>query len=98
MLQISIICFGGCTSLTSIDLSNFNTNKITDISELFSNCGSLRYIDLSGTFKINDGTNYNTMFYGANFNKLRIKSSQDTANKLKSKYSSFTDNNFEIVE
>ena len=98
MLQTLITCFIGCRSLTNLDLSNFNTNKMTDISELFSVCGALRYINLSGSFKINDGTNYNTMFYGANFNKLRIKSSQDTANKLKSKYSSFTDDNFEIVE
>ena len=95
MLLILIICFGGCGSLTSVNLSYFNTNKINNISELFSNCTKLKYIDLSGSFKINDGTNYDTMFYNVNLSNVKIKASQDTANKLKLKYTALTNDNFE---
>lgn len=97
MLQILIICFGGCTSLTNVNLSCFNTYKITNISELFSCCHRIKFIDLSGSFKINDGTNYDTMFYEVNLNNIKIKASQDTANKLKIKYTTLTNDNFEIV-
>ena len=51
-----------CYSLTSINLYNFNTNKITDISGLFSNCTSLKSLNLSNlnTKNISD---MNSMFF-----------------------------------
>ena len=33
--------FLGCTSLTNIDLSNFNTNNVTDMSWIFEGCDKL---------------------------------------------------------
>ena len=39
--------FSDCTSLTSIDLSNFYTGKVTNMSYMFANCSSLFYIDIS---------------------------------------------------
>ena len=33
--------FYGCKSLKLIDLSNFNTNNVTDMSDMFSYCESL---------------------------------------------------------
>ena len=30
-----------CSSLTSLDLSNFNTNNVTDMRSMFYNCSSL---------------------------------------------------------
>ena len=33
--------FYNCNSLTSLDLSNFNTQNVTDMSYMFSNCNSL---------------------------------------------------------
>ena len=33
--------FSHCSSLTSLDLSNFNTNKVEDMSYMFYNCSSL---------------------------------------------------------
>ena len=34
--------FSGCKSLTNIDLSNFNTQNVTDMSFMFSGCDSLK--------------------------------------------------------
>ena len=33
--------FFECSSLTNIDLSNFNTNNVTDMSGMFSECNKL---------------------------------------------------------
>ena len=34
--------FYGCSSLTNIDLSNFNTNNVTDMYGMFSGCSKLK--------------------------------------------------------
>ena len=34
--------FCGCSSLNNIDLSNFNTNNVKDMSGMFSDCSSLK--------------------------------------------------------
>ena len=39
--------FWGCSSLTSLDLSNFNTEKVNDMYGMFSDCKSLTNLDLS---------------------------------------------------
>ena len=36
-----------CSSLTSLNLSNFNTINVTDMSRMFSLCSSLNTLDLS---------------------------------------------------
>ena len=33
--------FSECSSLTSLNLSNFNTNNVEDMSEMFYGCSSL---------------------------------------------------------
>ena len=33
--------FSGCSSLTSLNLSNFNTNNVNNMSFMFSKCSSL---------------------------------------------------------
>ena len=33
--------FSNCSSLTSLNLSNFNTNNVNNMSEMFSDCSSL---------------------------------------------------------
>ena len=33
--------FDGCSSLTNINLSNFNTNNVTNMSWMFNGCSSL---------------------------------------------------------
>ena len=39
--------FARCTSLTSIDLSNFNTAKVTCFAGMFENCSNLKSLDVS---------------------------------------------------
>ena len=34
--------FWGCSSLTNINLSNFNTSNVTNISHMFSGCSNLK--------------------------------------------------------
>ena len=34
--------FSGCKSLTNINLSNFNTQNVTNMSDMFSGCKSLK--------------------------------------------------------
>ena len=41
------VMFGDCHSLTSIDLTHFNTLKVTNIGTMFKNCYSLKEINLS---------------------------------------------------
>ena len=48
--------FYNCRELTTIDLSSFNTSKVTNMRNMFYNCGGLTTIDLSSfnTSKVND--------------------------------------------
>ena len=39
--------FGGCTNLTSLDISSFNTANVTDMSYMFSYCRNLENLNLS---------------------------------------------------
>ena len=36
-----------CSSLTSLNLSNFNTNNVTNMSYMFNKCSSLTSLNLS---------------------------------------------------
>ena len=53
--------FSSCTSLTSLDLSNFNTSNVTNMTNMFSNCSSLTSLDLSN-WNTSNVTNMINMF------------------------------------
>ncbi|CCY94186.1 pF03382 family protein [Firmicutes bacterium CAG:884] len=55
--------FAGCSSLTSLDLSSFNTSNVTDMVEIFAGCSSLTSLDLSN-FNTSNVTNMQGMFSG----------------------------------
>ena len=55
--------FSGCSSLKEINLSNINTNNVTDMSWMFYKCSLLKEINLSN-FNINNVTDMSEMFYG----------------------------------
>ena len=40
--------FYNCNSITSLDLSGWNTSNVTNMSSMFCNCNSLTSLDLSG--------------------------------------------------
>ena len=47
--------FSECYSLKELNLSNFNTNNVTDMGYMFSKCSSLKELNLSN-FKTNNVT------------------------------------------
>ena len=51
-----------CSSLTSLDVSKFDTSKVTDMSSMFDGCGNLTDLDLSN-FDTSQVTNMSRMFY-----------------------------------
>lgn len=53
--------FFGCSSLTGIDVSNFNTSNITNMRGMFRGCSSFTSIDVSN-FNTNNVTTMNDMF------------------------------------
>ena len=42
MLKVCIVCFIICKSLINLNLSNFNTPNVTDMSYMFEGCKSLK--------------------------------------------------------
>ena len=58
----------------TFNLSNFNTNNVTDIYGMFFRCSKLKELNLNN-FNINKVTNIYGMFFGCvNELKLKIKS------------------------
>lgn len=53
--------FHGCKALTQLNLSNFNTSQITDMSSMFAGCEKLTELDLSN-FDTHKVTNMSGMF------------------------------------
>ena len=53
--------FSGCSSLTSLDLSNFKTSSVKNMKEMFYNCHSLTSLDLFN-FDTHSVTNMVSMF------------------------------------
>ena len=54
--------FRGCYSLTSLDLSNFDTTNVKYMGFMFYDCASLTSLDLS-SFNTTNVTNMSSMFY-----------------------------------
>ena len=52
--------FNGCSSLTSLDLSNLNTSNVTSMESMFDKCSSLTSLDLSN-FNTSNVTNIRSM-------------------------------------
>ena len=57
--------FWECNSLLSFDLSNFNTQNVTDMSFMFNDCNSLISLDLSN-FNTQNVIDMGCMFDGCN--------------------------------
>ena len=55
--------FRSCSSLAELNLSSFDTSKVTDMGYMFSSCSSLASLDLSG-FDTSKVTNMRSMFLG----------------------------------
>ena len=62
-LNIPAIMFTYCSSLTSLDLSSFDTSAVTNMDSMFRGCSGLTSLDLS-SFNTSAVTNMYAMFNG----------------------------------
>ena len=72
--------FSGCSSLTSLDVSHFNTAKVTEMDRMFSSCSKLTSLDVTN-FNTANVTDMSYMFancvaltslYLTNFNTEKV--------------------------
>jgi len=54
--------FQYCSSLTELDLKNFNTTKVTNMSLMFDNCSSLKELKFRKNFNTSNVTDMSNMF------------------------------------
>ena len=72
LLKECSFMFYGCSNLTNIDLSSFNTKNVTNMMSMFIGCSKLTNIDLS-SFNTENVTNMSQIFsYCSNLKKIRI--------------------------
>ena len=70
--------FLGCSSLEFIDLSNFNTELVSNISGMFSGCNLIKSLNLS-SFNTLNTIDMSEIFYGCNNLEILDISNFDTA-------------------
>ena len=56
--------FYNCSNLTSLNLSKFNTAKVTNMISMFFYCGNLKTIYVSDLWNVDNVTNSTNMFNG----------------------------------
>ena len=80
--------FSRCSSLKELNLSNFNTNNVTDMSYMFSRCTSLTTLNLSNS-NINNVTDMSSMFNGCS--SLKKENIKTKDNKILQKFTNDTE-------
>ncbi len=70
--------FQGCASLTSLDLTKFNTSAVTNMAEMFRGCISLTSLNLS-SFNTSAVTSMVGMFMGVLLTSLNLSSFNTSA-------------------
>ena len=58
--------FGNCVSLKYLNLNNFNTNNVTNMSSMFNNCESLEVLHIDNFNTVNV-TDMRGMFWGCSY-------------------------------
>lgn len=81
--------FGGCTNLTSLDISGFNTANVTDMSYMFSYCQNLGSLNLSN-LNLQSVTTMEGMFKSCGIQTLNL-SGATTSSALNDATSMFMD-------
>ena len=77
--------FHGCSSLKELNLSNFNTSKVTYMESMFNGCSSLKELNLSNFNTINV-TDMESMFN---------RCSAQFQNKIKAQYKNIKEKAFD---
>ena len=75
------VMFCNCASLTQLDVSGFDTSKVTDMGWMFSGCESLTELDVSG-FDTSMVTDMGGMFYGC----TKLNDFECTDQRIRTKY------------
>ena len=77
--------FYGCSSLNELNLSNFTTNNVTDMSRMFFECSSLNVLNLSNfsTYNVKD------------MRSIFFKISEELKLKIRSQYKNFQEMAFD---
>ena len=55
--------FSNATNLESVDLTEFDSSNVTDMSYMFYNCSSIKTMNLTGSFDVSKVTNFSGTFY-----------------------------------
>ena len=85
--------FNGCSSLTSLNISNWNTSNVTDMSYMFANCSSLTSLNLNG-WNVSNVVAMNSMFNEDHYlSELNLSTWVDNGTKVKSLDNFFSCNN-----
>ena len=71
--------FYGCNNLTTLNVSNFDTKKVTNMKSMFNNCKNLTALDVSN-FDTQNVTDMGWMFIGCNNLTTLNVSNFDTKN------------------
>ena len=71
--------FYNCSSLTSLDISGWNTSNVTDTSYVFYGCSSFTNLDIS-KWSTSGVTNMDWMFAKCQLTKIKV--SQETYDKM----------------
>jgi surface protein len=75
--------FSGCSKLTHIDLSSFDTKNVSNMNGIFSGCSKLTTIDLS-SFDTKNVTDMNDIIFGcSNLKKIKINNINSNDRLLK---------------
>ena len=75
--------FNGCSNLTSLDLSNWDTSKVTTMHSMFLGCSALGYLNIND-WDVSNLTSVDSMFHGAGNGNLELDLSEWNTEKLTS--------------
>ena len=89
--------FCGCKNLTDIDLSKFEISECTGMEYAFNGCTGLKQLNIGNKIIMNENTNCYSMFSN-NMQNIKIKTTQNNINIIKSKFTNLTNDNFERIE
>ena len=75
--------FSGCSALKSLDLSSFNTSKVTTMAYMFNACKALETIIYGADFNNATVTSFTKMFYTCTANKSDWPGTWDSTGTFK---------------
>ena len=63
--------FYKCSNIASLDLSNFKTDKVTDMSFMFKGCSNFKEINII-EFKVNENCDIREIFQGIDKSNCKL--------------------------